>query len=65
MAAVFWDSQGVIHIGYLEKSKTVTVLYYAELLGQFDAELQKKRLHLVSSTMTTHWFTPPPAPRPN
>ena len=43
MATVFWDSQGVIYIVivYLEKGKTVTGLYYAELLGRFDAELQK------------------------
>ncbi|XP_039302537.1 uncharacterized protein LOC120357081 [Solenopsis invicta] len=42
MVTVFWDSQGVIYIDYLEKGKTVTGLYYAELLGRFDAELQKK-----------------------
>ena len=39
MATVFWDSQGVIYIDYLEKGKTITGLYYAELLGRFDAEL--------------------------
>ncbi|XP_039309549.1 protein GVQW3-like [Solenopsis invicta] len=33
MATVFWDLQGVIYIDYLEKGKTVTGLYYAELLG--------------------------------
>jgi hypothetical protein len=35
----FLDSQGVIYIDYLEKGKMVTGLYYAELLGCFDAEL--------------------------
>ena len=69
IAIVSWDSEGVIYIDYLEKSKTVTGLYYAELLGRFDAELQKKRPHLakkkVLSTMTTHRLTPPPSPRPN
>ena len=40
-ATVFWDSQDEIYIDYLRKGKTVTVLYYAELLGPFDAELQK------------------------
>ena len=39
MTTVFWDLQGVIYIDYLEKGKTVTGLYYAELLGRFDAEL--------------------------
>ena len=33
MATVFWDSQGVIYIDYLEKGKTVTGLNFAELLG--------------------------------
>jgi len=47
MATVFWDSQGVIYIDYLEKGKTVTGLYYAELLGRFAAELQKIRPHLA------------------
>jgi len=28
MATVFWDSQGVIYIDYLEEGKTVTRLYY-------------------------------------
>jgi len=32
MATVFWDSQGVIYIDYLEKGKTVIGLYYAELI---------------------------------
>jgi len=46
MATVFWDSQGVIYIDYLEKGKTVTGLYNTKLLGQFAAELQKIRPHL-------------------
>ena len=33
MASIFWDSQGVIYIYYMEKGKTVTGLYYVELLG--------------------------------
>ena len=45
MATVFWDSQGMIYIDYLEKGKIVTGLYYAELLSQFDVKLQKKQPH--------------------
>ena len=45
MATVFWNSQGVIYLDYLEKGKTVTGLFYAELLGQFYAELQNKQPH--------------------
>jgi Transposase. len=58
LATVFWDSQGVIFINYLEKGKAVTGLYYAKLLGRFDAELQKKdpiwQRKKCSSTMTMH-----------
>jgi Transposase. len=65
MATIFWDSQGVIYIDYLEKCKTVTGLYYAELLGRFDAELQKNGLicqrKKCSSNMTTHRLTPSPS----
>ena len=42
MATVFWDSKGVIYINYLEKGKTITGLYYGEVLDQFNSELQKK-----------------------
>ena len=34
MTTVYWDSQGMIYIDYLEKGKTVAGLYYAKLLGQ-------------------------------
>ena len=49
MTTVAWNSQGVIYIDYMEKGKTVTGLNYAELLGRFDAELQKKRTHLAKN----------------
>lgn len=54
MATVFWDSQGVIYIDYLEKGKMITGLYYAELLGRFDAELKKKRPHLAKKKVLFH-----------
>ena len=36
MVTVFCDSQCVIYIVYPEKGKTVTGLYYVELLGRLD-----------------------------
>jgi len=54
MATVFWDSKGVIYIDYLEKGKTVIGISFTELLGQFDAELQKKRPHLVKKKVLFH-----------
>jgi len=32
MASVFWDSEGVLMIDYLERGKTITGVYYAELI---------------------------------
>jgi len=54
MATVFWNSHGVIYIDYLEKVKTVTGLYYAELLGRFAAELQIIRPHLAKKKVLFH-----------
>jgi len=44
----------VIYIDYLEKGKTVTGLYYSELLGRFAAELQKIRPHLAKKKVLFH-----------
>ena len=46
MATVFWNSQDVIYINYLEKSKTVTGLYCVEL--------QKKLPHLTKKKVLFH-----------
>lgn len=54
MATVFWDSQGVIYIDYLEKGKTITGAYYADLLGRFDPQLKKKRPHLAKKKILFH-----------
>ena len=35
MASVFWDSEGVLMIEYLERGKTVTGVYYATRSGDF------------------------------
>ncbi|KAJ8732395.1 hypothetical protein PYW07_014994 [Mythimna separata] len=69
IAAVFWRKQGVIYIDYLKKSNTITGLYYAEKLGQFDAGFQKKRPHLATKKVLFHSGNipahTPPSPRPN
>jgi histone-lysine N-methyltransferase SETMAR len=54
MASVFWDSKGIIHIDYLEKGKTVTGQYYADLLHSFNAKLRKKRPHLSKKKVLFH-----------
>ena len=48
MATVFWDSEGVILIDYLENQRTVTGVYYAEVLRELkDALIEnlKGKLH--------------------
>lgn len=54
MATVFWDSQGIILIDYLEKGRTITGQYYADLLGRFDTQLKKKRPHLAKKKVLFH-----------
>ena len=43
MMTVFWDSEGVILIDYLENQRTVTGVYYAEVLRKLKDALIKKR----------------------
>ena len=40
MASVFWDSEGVLMIDYLERGKTVTGIYYAELIRKLRAVIK-------------------------
>jgi len=54
MATVFWDSRGIIFTDYLEKGKTMTGQYYANLLGRFDAELIRKWPHLAKKKVLFH-----------
>jgi len=43
MATVFWDSEGIVLIDYLEHGRTITGTYYAELMGKCRAALKEKR----------------------
>ena len=54
MATVFWDSRDIIFTDYLEKGRTITGQYYADLLDRFDAELKKKRPHLAKKKVLFH-----------
>lgn len=54
MATVFWDSKGIILIDYLEKGKTITGQYYADLLDRFNAKLREKRPHLSKKKVLFH-----------
>ena len=54
MATVFWDSRGIIFTDSLEKGRTITGQYYADLLGRFDAELMRKQPHLTQKKVPFH-----------
>ena len=43
MASVFWDSQGVITIYYLEQGRTINGAYYAAELRHSHQEIARKR----------------------
>jgi len=54
MATVFWDSQGVVLIDYLEKGKTINGEYYAALLEQLNDAIKTKRPHLAKKKVLFH-----------
>jgi histone-lysine N-methyltransferase SETMAR len=54
MATVFWDSQGVIHLDYLEKGRTITGQYYSDLLTRFDLVLKERRPRLQRKKVLFH-----------
>jgi hypothetical protein len=43
MASVFWDTEGILFIDYLEKGKTITREYYSNLLTRLDEKIREKR----------------------
>jgi len=54
LASVFWDARGIIFIDYLQKGRTVTGEYYAELLDKLNDEIKKKRLHMAKKKVLYH-----------
>ena len=56
MASVFWNTEGILIIDYLEKGKTITGEYYSNLLTPLDEQIHEKRPGLrkkKSSFITT------------
>lgn len=54
MATVFWDAKGIIYIDYLEKGKTITGQYYAQLLQRLKHEVSAKRPHMAKKKILFH-----------
>jgi len=54
LASVFWDSKGVLMIDYLERGKTVTGVYYAELIHKLRSAIKEKRRGKLSDGVLLH-----------
>lgn len=54
MASIFWDSNGIILIDFLEKGRTITGAYYAALLDQLKEEVERKRPHMKKKKILFH-----------
>lgn len=54
MATVFWDARGVIYVDYLEKGKTITGTYYANLLQKLSDVVKQERPHLNRKKILFH-----------
>ena len=61
MASIFWDSQGIIMVDYLEEGCTINSAYYTELRQLHPEIMQKRRGRKVysrCSALIMHQFTP-------
>ena len=54
MATIFWDSEGVTLVDFLEGRKTVTGAYYVQVLRKLRAELPKKHLGKLYCVIIFH-----------
>ena len=58
MATVFWDSEGVVLVDFLESKKTVTGAYYVEILKKLRAKLAEKRPEKLHGRILFHHNAP-------
>ena len=54
MASVFWDSEGVLMNDYLKRKKTVTGVYYPELIRKLRSAIKEKRCRKLSHGVLLH-----------
>jgi histone-lysine N-methyltransferase SETMAR len=54
MSTVFWYARVIIFIDYLQKGKTITGVYYANLLEKLNEEIKRKRPHLAKKKVLFH-----------
>ena len=54
MATVFWDSEGIVLIDYLEHGSTIIGTYYSDLIGKCRSALKEKRQGKLRRRMLFH-----------
>ncbi|UYV81002.1 hypothetical protein LAZ67_19002479 [Cordylochernes scorpioides] len=54
MVSVFWDSEGVLLLDFLNKGQTITGNYYAKLLKQLREAIKEKRREMLSRKIVYH-----------
>ena len=54
MASVFWDSEGILMIDYLERGKTITGVHYADQIRKLRAAIKQKRRGKLSHGVLLH-----------
>jgi len=59
MATVFWDSEGVILVDFLDEKKTITAQYYVEVLKKLRSALAKKRPGKLHARVLFHQYNAP------
>jgi hypothetical protein len=59
MASMFWESQGIIMIDYLEQGRTISATYYADELRHLRHEIaHKRRGKLTQGFLLLHDYAP-------
>jgi len=48
MSTVFWDSEGIVLIDYLQCGRTITETYYADLMGKCPAAWENHWTRCIS-----------------
>ena len=51
---LFWDAEGILFTGYLEKAKRITGEYYSYLLTKLDENIREKRSSLEKKNIIFH-----------
>lgn len=54
MASIFWDAKGVLLLDFLESGKTITGVYYAQLLHQLRENIKTKRRGMLTKGVVFH-----------